>query len=179
MEPLERESTDEEFELLAGLVRAHRTRATVAGLAEGLAAWAAGSVSLRQAREVADLVPDEFDGWSDGAAAIGTLDLLRMAVRDPKRPWLFGLPPLDQYDSIPERTRRRHRMTGTAYVYERSIRHWDLERLVAGGRSLSAARRWLERHPELHAWDAPSPRPADRRPVPRDTLTWEPSDDSP
>jgi hypothetical protein len=34
----------------------------------------------------------------------------------------------------------------------------DVAGLVRGGRSPSAARRWLERHPDQHAKDAPPPR---------------------
>jgi len=34
----------------------------------------------------------------------------------------------------------------------------DLAALVRGGRKLAATRRWLERHPGMHAKDAPPPR---------------------
>lgn len=70
----------------------------------------------------------------------------------------------DTVKGRPARTLRHYRqMYGGIDALGRFFEHHvqyelDLAALVRGGRSLAATRRWLERHPRMHAKDAPPPR---------------------
>jgi hypothetical protein len=75
----------------------------------------------------------------------------------------------DHIRGVPARTLRRYRQQareggGDAGVdalpiYFSNLQYrLDLDSLVLGGRSLAAARRWLQRHPGKHASDAPPAR---------------------
>jgi hypothetical protein len=71
----------------------------------------------------------------------------------------------DSVKGWPTRTLRHyHQMYGGIHALGRFLEHrvqydLDLAALVRGGRRLAAARRWLERHPGMHAKDASPPRP--------------------
>lgn len=75
----------------------------------------------------------------------------------------------DSVVGVPARTARRYRQLGRGSTDDPSLAAFaqfmqnlqydlDLAALVRGGRSVGAARRWLQRHPSLHARDAPAPR---------------------
>jgi hypothetical protein len=83
--------------------------------------------------------------WTDGAIASVTMDML-LNVANGRSPWELGGSLLD-VASLPRSTRYRHRAEGTAYLYHRRRREAALRDLVAGGRSPTAARAWLRRHP--------------------------------
>jgi hypothetical protein len=136
--------------------------------------WGEGSLTPRQTDGAADvagglselgrLAPPLTDAQILGAA----LFMLRNVARsraptedDPLRDHVVGLP---------ARTARRYRQhareaglhpgRGGLGLYVRDLQYdIDLAALVHGGRSVHAARRWLERHPHARAKDAPPPRP--------------------
>jgi hypothetical protein len=69
----------------------------------------------------------------------------------------------DSVKGVPRRTIRHYRHVHGGVkalgAFFASLQYdIDLAALVHGGRSEAAARRWLERHPELRAKDAPPPR---------------------
>jgi hypothetical protein len=143
---------------LAKALRPLRPWDQAVALTDALEAWAPRGLQRREARQIADvLVGHSLGDWTDSAVARFAIYL----IWDSKRAGGYAVPPMFASGfSLPERTVRRHREEGIAYGYDRIAREIDLERMMEVGRGESAARRWLQRHPTLHWWDAPRPRRA-------------------
>lgn len=142
----------------------------VAAVRRMLAAWSTeytgSSIDELRAHDVAEhlaLIGRSTDlPGADDAAAIAFFMLGNVArgreaaeydlLRDTVKGW-------------PARTLRHYRhlhggIDGLGRFLEHRVQYeLDLAALVRGGRKVAAARRWLERHPGMHAKDAPPPRP--------------------
>ena len=143
-------------------------------LADAIYQWAGRGQGLSRAEadDVALVLTTlSLRDWTVSAVARLAIRLVWGAKRNP-----FGASLPDYWDprifGVSESTLRRHQDEGLNYGYERLAREIDVERLVAKGRSESAARRWLQRANEtrppyaaLHWWDAPKPRPRKLRGV--------------
>jgi hypothetical protein len=152
--------SDAAWDALVELLRETRPWTAEPAVAKHLEAWAAGDVGLPECLDVAaelagiGRLPDQRASSATALAAL-TFDMLHnVQLRRP--PWELGS--LGDVPSLPARTRRRHRAEGIAYHRQRTRRKRNLRELMQGGRSESAARRWLQRHPGQGPRDAPPPR---------------------
>ncbi len=154
----------EEYDSLVTLIRGSRPWSKEPDVAALLREWAAGNFELTECLDVAAKLarigrePNQ-GAWPDTLVASLTYLMLR-TVQQGGSPWDFDS--LADAPNLPDRTRRRHREEGMAYCYQRRRRDLALRDLMLGGRSESAARKWLQRNPGIEAHEAPPPRPRSR-----------------
>jgi hypothetical protein len=140
------------------VIRETRPWSSEVEVARGLLRWAGDDVDKFVCADVAHWLAEigRHDATgSDLVMALLTRDLLLTALRGwPLREfeWLYEFGA-----ALPARTRRRHRTDGMGYVRSRARRERTLRALVLGGRTESAARRWMQRNPGKPAKDAPPP----------------------
>jgi hypothetical protein len=152
--------SDVDFEALVALLRDLRPWDRRAVLRDGLGRWARGEADTgvcdEVAREIGRIGTDpSYPHWTDSAVAHVTMEMLHNVAAG-HQAWELG-GSLLAARRIPRSTRYYNRAEGMSYVYRRVARERDLRELVAGGRSLAAARQWLLRHRGRHYWDAPPP----------------------
>ena len=163
---------------LASIVTQHRPWRDETAFAAALRGWAnrrwtKGALEPRIADGAAEVAAEmAFIGRSlnppTDAQAVGMVNLMLQNVALGRGPREYDTL-RDHVKLVPARTLRRYRQqaressrdpgTDALPIYfERLQYELDLAALVHGGRTVSAARRWLQRNPGKHAADAPPPR---------------------
>lgn len=136
---------DPEFDALDELLARTRPWAGEAEVAAALLVWAGDDVDFPQCLDVAGKLAEigrQNPPYVGGVTRL-TRDMLLTLARIGPDPLDHGL--LYGFQDLPMRTQQRHRAEGPAYVQARRRRELDLRALIAGGRTESAARRWMQR----------------------------------